>query len=111
MQGVGHILLISGYGYLYQQSEPCILRPIGKRMEDQDVRQWIDKLVHEEQELFRQEAQGGATEASRERRRELEEYLDQCWDLLRQRRAKRLAGQDPEAASVRDVGMVEHYEQ
>jgi hypothetical protein len=80
-------------------------------MEDQDVREWIGKLVDEEHELFRQVAQGGASQAQRERRRELEEYLDQCWDLLRQRRAKRIAGLDPEAASVRDVDMVEHYEQ
>jgi hypothetical protein len=80
-------------------------------MEDQDVREWIRKLVDEEHELFRQVAQGGATQAKRERRRELEEYLDQCWDLLRQRRAKRIAGLDPEAASVREVAMVERYEQ
>jgi hypothetical protein len=80
-------------------------------MEDQDVRDWICKLVHEEHELFRQVAQGGARQAKRERRRELEDFLDQCWDLLRQRRAKRIAGLDPEAASVRDVDMVEHYEQ
>jgi thioredoxin-like negative regulator of GroEL len=80
-------------------------------MEDQDLREWIRKLVHEEHELFRQEAQGAATYAQRERMREIEEYLDQCWDLLRQRRAKRTAGLDPEAASVRDVETVEHYDQ
>lgn len=80
-------------------------------MEDQDVREWIGKLVDEEHELFRQVAQGRAGQAKRERRRELEEYLDQCWDLLRQRRAKRIAGLDPEAASVRDVDIVERYEQ
>ncbi len=80
-------------------------------MEDQDVREWIRELVHEEQELLRQVAPGGADDANHERRLHLEEYLDQCWDLLRQRRAKRIAGLDPEAASVRDVEMVEHYEQ
>jgi hypothetical protein len=80
-------------------------------VEDQDVREWIGKLVDEEHELFRQVAQGRAGQAKRERRRELEEYLDQCWDLLRQRRAKRIAGLDPEAASVRDVDIVERYEQ
>ena len=80
-------------------------------MEDQDLREWIRKLVHEEQELFQEEAQGGATDAMRKRGRELEEYLDQCWDLLRQRRAKRTAGLDPEAANVRDVETVEHYAQ
>jgi hypothetical protein len=65
----------------------------------------------EEHELFRQEAQGDTSDSQRKRRRELEEFLDQCWDLLRQRRAKRTAGLDPEAASVRDVETVEHYDQ
>ena len=37
--------------------------------------------------------------------------LDQCWDLLRQRRARRRAGQDPDLAAVRDEGTVEHYRQ
>jgi hypothetical protein len=80
-------------------------------MDDQELRKRIRKLVHEEHELFRQEAQGAATYAQRERMREVEEYLDQCWDLLRQRRAKRTAGLDPEAANVRDVETVEHYDQ
>jgi hypothetical protein len=80
-------------------------------MEDQDLREWIQKLVHEEHELYRQEAKGDTSDAQRKRRRDLEEYLDQCWDLLRQRRAKRTAGLDPEAASVRDVDTVEHYDQ
>jgi hypothetical protein len=37
--------------------------------------------------------------------------LDQCWDLLRQRRARRAAGQDPDAAAVRPADVVEHYQQ
>ncbi len=37
--------------------------------------------------------------------------LDQAWDLLRQRRARRNAGQDPDPAEVRDPGVVEHYQQ
>ena len=80
-------------------------------MDDQDLRERIRKLVHEEHELFRKEAQGAATYAQRERMREIDEYLDQCWDLLRQRRAKRTAGLDPEAANVRNVETVEHYAQ
>ena len=79
-------------------------------MEDQDVLDWMHRLVDEEHQLLKEEAQSGASEASRERRRELEEYLDQCWDLLRQRRAKRGAGLDPESASVRERETVEHYE-
>jgi hypothetical protein len=80
-------------------------------VEDQDVLDWMHQLVDEEHKLLKEEEGGGAAEATRERRRELEEYLDQCWDLLRQRRAKRKAGLDPESASVRGTGMVEHYEQ
>ena len=41
----------------------------------------------------------------------VEVELDQCWDLLRQRRARRNAGEDPSGASVRDANTVEHYEQ
>jgi hypothetical protein len=80
-------------------------------MEDRDVLEWIRKLMDEEHELHKEEARQGASEANRERLRQVEEYLDQCWDLLRQRRAKRSAGLDPESASVREVEMVEHYEQ
>jgi hypothetical protein len=80
-------------------------------VKDQDVLNWIRKLEDEEHELLKKEEQGGASEAKRARRREIEEYLDQCWDLLRQRRAKRRAGLDPESTNVREIEMVEHYEQ
>jgi Protein of unknown function (DUF2630) len=80
-------------------------------MEDQVVLEWIRKLIDEEHELLQKEEREGAGEANRERRRQVEEHLDQCWDLLRQRRAKRRAGLDPESASVREVDMVELYEQ
>ena len=73
-------------------------------MEDQDVLDWIRKLEDEEHELL-------ASVAKRARRREIEEYLDQCWDLLRQRRAKRRAGLNPESTNVREKEMIEHYEQ
>jgi hypothetical protein len=79
--------------------------------EDQDVVEWIRKLEDEEHQLFEGEAHEGTSGAKRERRRQIEELLDQCWDLLRQRRAKRKAGLDPDSASVREVDMVEHYEQ
>ena len=51
----------------------------------------------------------GSTAEDRQRLRELEESLDQCWDLLRRRRAARQAGTDPETAGARDVGEVERY--
>jgi hypothetical protein len=53
----------------------------------------------------------GRTEADRQRLRELKVSLDQCWDLLRQRRAPREAGRDPDAAGVRRAEVVERYEQ
>jgi hypothetical protein len=54
-------------------------------MEDKDLREQIRKLLDEEHELLQQEAQGAVTNAQRERMREIEEYLDQCWNLLRYR--------------------------
>jgi Protein of unknown function (DUF2630) len=49
------------------------------------------------------------TDADRARLRRLEVTLDQCWDLLRQRRARRAAGLDPDGAQVRDEKTVEGY--
>jgi hypothetical protein len=43
--------------------------------------------------------------------RDLEVQLDQCWDLLRQRRARRHAGLDPDTAAAREGTVVEHYQQ
>jgi len=98
----GRVLLSVVYGWQYRKSEPCIPRAeLGNQVEDQDLREWISKLGHEEHELFRQEAQGGVTDAMRKRGRELEEYLDQCWDLLRQRRANHDAlSEEKEMAKV-----------
>jgi hypothetical protein len=64
----------------------------------------ISALVDEENKL----RAGGPENA--ERLRHVGEQLDQCWDLLRQRRAKREFGQDPNTAHVRDAGTVENYE-
>ena len=78
-------------------------------MEDQDVLRRIDDLADEEHALFQKEADGKATDADRERLRELQVTLDQCWDLLHQRRARRGAGMDPDDATVRDASTVEGY--
>ena len=78
-------------------------------MEDPDVKGRIDELAREEHELFERESRGEASDADRERLRHLEVTLDQCWDLLRQRRAKRSAGLDPDEARVRDPETVEGY--
>jgi hypothetical protein len=79
--------------------------------QDQGVMASISRLSDEEHELWRREAEGSASQEDRERLRDLEVELDQCWDLLRQRRARRLAGLDPDDATVRDADTVEGYRQ
>ncbi len=75
-------------------------------MSDRSILQHINQLVDEEQRLRGSErAQAGDAE----RLRALEQQLDQCWDLLRQRRAQREFGKDPDAARPRDAGTVEGY--
>ena len=78
-------------------------------MDDQDLIERIDKLVAEEHGL-RERAEGLADD-DRDRLAKIEVALDQCWDLLRQRRALRETGGDPDAAEVRDERTVENYEQ
>ncbi len=78
-------------------------------MDDQKVLNRINELAREEHELFERESQGRVTDADRERLRQLEVTLDQCWDLLRQRRARRAAGLDPDQARLRDAKTVEGY--
>ena len=78
-------------------------------MEDQRVIDRINELAHEEHELFGKESRGEASDADRERLKRLEVTLDQCWDLLHQRRARRAAGLDPDQARVRDEQTVEGY--
>jgi Protein of unknown function (DUF2630) len=78
-------------------------------MEDQSTIDRINELAREEHELFQKESRGQATAAERERLRSLEVALDQAWDLLRQRRARRAAGLDPDDAAVRDERTVEGY--
>ena len=78
-------------------------------MDDKDVLDRINELASEEHELFQKESAGAATDSERPRLQRLELTLDQCWDLLRQRRARREAGLDPDDAEVRPVEMVEKY--
>ena len=78
-------------------------------MEDQRVLERINEIAHEEHQLWEREGSGEITDAERERLRELAVTLDQCWDLLHQRRARRAAGQDPDDTSVRDARTVEGY--
>ena len=80
-------------------------------MDDSQVHGRIEQLVAEEHELWQRESAGTANEADRERLHSLRISLDQCWDLLRQRRALREAGLDPDTATARDLSVVESYEQ
>ncbi len=78
-------------------------------MDDHEVLGRINELAREEHGLFERESHGKVTDADRERLRRLEVTLDQCWDLLRQRRARRAAGLNPDEARVRDEKTVEGY--
>jgi hypothetical protein len=80
-------------------------------MDDSQIHSQIEQLVAEEHELWEREAAGEAGESERRRLQELEVSLDQCWDLLRQRRALRDAGRNPDDATARSPEVVEHYEQ
>jgi Protein of unknown function (DUF2630) len=80
-------------------------------MDDPQIHGTIEQLVAEEHELWERESAGNASDADRLRLRELRVSLDQCWDLLRQRRALREAGKDPDDAGARRPEVVEGYEQ
>jgi hypothetical protein len=81
-------------------------------MQDNEILSRIKQLVAEEHELRSKLSDGTlSSEEENARVRELEVALDQCWDLLRQRRARRDAGEDPDAAGVRPAGQVENYRQ
>ena len=75
---------------------------------DQSVLSHIDQLVKEEERLY---AKNGLSDEDQARLAEVKVALDQCWDLLRQRRALREFGEDPDKAKVRPVKIVENYEQ
>jgi hypothetical protein len=78
-------------------------------MDDSQVLGRIGALVEEEHALERQATAEGLDEEQQARLGAVEVALDQCWDLLRQRRARRNAGLDPDDAQVRPGGTVEGY--
>ncbi len=77
--------------------------------DDGRVHETIEQLVAEEHELWQREAAGHATDADRDRLEAVKLSLDQCWDLLRQRRALHDAGLPPDGADVRPPEVVERY--
>jgi hypothetical protein len=81
-------------------------------VDDADVIRNIDELVEREHALRAQHSAGeGLSDDERAELDRLEVQLDQCWDLLRRRRARRDLGEDPDATPLRDADTVEHYQQ
>jgi len=78
-------------------------------MNDPQIHESIEQLVTEEHELWERESSGNGSDEDRRRLQEVKVSLDQCWDLLRQRRALRSAGLDPDAAEARPADVVERY--
>jgi hypothetical protein len=80
-------------------------------MDYRQILERIGRLADEEHHLYqRAEEERGLSEAELARLRGLEVLLDQCWDLLRQRRARREFGLNPDDARPRDATTVERYE-
>jgi hypothetical protein len=81
-------------------------------MDDKEIMAHIGDLIQTEHKLREQLAEGQLTSAQeREQLKAAEEALDQCWDLLRQRRARQEFGENPNEAASRPVGEVEGYMQ
>jgi hypothetical protein len=80
-------------------------------MDDPEILDRVGKLADEEHALERAHSGTALSDTELARLRAIEVELDQCWDLLRQRQARRGAGLDPDEASVRSEDVVEGYEQ
>ncbi len=78
-------------------------------MDDAQIHSMIEQLVAEEHRLWQDEANGGNTEADRQKLAAVKVSLDKCWDLLRQRRAYAENKLDPDVAQARDESVVENY--
>lgn len=79
--------------------------------DESDILRNIDELIDEEHALRARSIKAeGLSEQEKERLHTLEARLDQCWDLLRQRRARAEFGQDPKDAHTRPADQVEHYQ-
>jgi hypothetical protein len=78
-------------------------------MDDQEVLNRIDELVQEEERLLHAHEGDGLSSEDHARMEELKVQLDKAWDYLRQRRALRQYGENPDEASMRDGGTVEDY--
>ncbi len=93
----------------WYDTRPCVVEET--QVEDEKVLDSIQRLSEEEHELREREGRGELTGDEPARLRAIEERLDQCWDLLRQRRARRRADLDPDDAHARPIDTVEGYVQ
>lgn len=80
-------------------------------MADDAIHGAIEELVAEEHRLLERGGEHPLDDAEHARLREVQVQLDRLWDLLRQRRAERAAGRDPDDASIRNEDTVEGYQQ
>lgn len=81
-------------------------------MTDQPIFDRINELSNEEEHLWeRASGGGGLSTVDQQRLETIKVELDQCYDLLHQREARRSAGFDPERARVRSADVVERYRQ
>jgi hypothetical protein len=80
-------------------------------MSDQEIISEIDELVDEERQLHEHGVGRGLTPEEQQRLTVVEVRIDQLWDLLRRRRAKRRNGGNPDEEKLRDADTVEHYQQ
>jgi len=78
-------------------------------MDDKAILAEINRLVTEEHRLEAEAVGHGPDNPEHEQLRSIETTLDRCWDLLRQRRARREFGENPDEAQVRDTATVERY--
>jgi Protein of unknown function (DUF2630) len=81
---------------------------MAEHVTDEGILKRIERLVDEEQKLYGKQ---DVNDSEQVRLEKLQVELDQCWDLLRQRRALREFGKDPDRATVRPASIVEKYEQ
>jgi ribosomal protein S18 acetylase RimI-like enzyme len=98
----------------FEERPRRLVKPLAypEPMDDEQVLSRIDELVQEEEQLLhRHESEGeGLSDAENARLQEIQVQLDRAWDYLRQRRALRQYGENPDDASERDADTVEHYE-
>jgi hypothetical protein len=80
-------------------------------MDDSTIMERINAIAEEEERLWASASDGGLSDDDRARLHELQVQLDQAYDFLNQRRARRAAGLDPDKAEIRPPEIVEHYQQ